>query len=141
MANFCTLYADGSTTLTASSLNTVPAALDQAISNGYTIKSVVALADTAVTLTAAQMLTGGIITAAPTAARNQQSATAANIISAVSASVGRCFEFTIINTAAFDVTLTTNTGVTLVGNMVVNNASATFIVLVTSGTTVSIFRK
>lgn len=104
-------------------------------------RAIVDLADTAVTLTASQMVDSGLFTATPTADRSQQSATAANIIAALPQyQTGTCFDFTIVNTAAFNETLTTNTGVTLVGSMVVNNASATFKCLVTSGSTVSIFR-
>lgn len=140
-ANFHTDW-DANTSFTTASMNPAIQALDLAISNGLRFKAVAALADTAVTLTAAQMVTSGIITTVPTTARSQQSATAANIIAAITTHpTGTCFEFTIINTAAFDETLTTNTGVTLAGNMVVNNGSATFLVLVTSATTVTIYRK
>jgi hypothetical protein len=98
------------------------------------------LADAAATLTAAQ-LTGGEFTITPTAARIQTLDTAANIISALSGSVdGSNFTFIIVNLAAFDVTIATATGVTLIDNMVINNGVGTFRVRRTSGTTVSVTR-
>jgi hypothetical protein len=104
-------------------------------------KAIVALADTAVTLTAAQLIDSGIFTAVPTTARAQQLPTAANIIAQLPGyQTGTEFDFLLVNTAAFDETMTTNTGLTLIGNMVVNNASGNFKGLVTSGTTVTILR-
>jgi len=139
---FHTAWIDATTQLKASSMNPALAALDLAITRGARNKAVVALADTAVTLTAEQIITSGILTAVPTQARNQQLPTAANIIAALPVTItGTCFEFTLINTAAFDETLTTNTNLTLTGSMVVNNSSGTFIGLVTGASTVTIFRK
>jgi len=67
--------------------------------------------------------------------------TATNIISALSGSVDNSnFEFTVVNLAAFDVTIAVGTGVTLVGNMVVNDGSATFRVRRLTSSTVSITR-
>ena len=99
-----------------------------------------ALSNAAATLTATQLI-GGEFTITPTVARIQTLDTAANIISALSGSVdGSNFTFAIVNLAAYDVTIATATGVTLVGNMVVNDSSATFRVRRTSGSTVSVTR-
>ena len=99
-----------------------------------------ALSNAAATLTAAQLI-GGEFTITPTVARIQTLDTAANIISALSGSVdGSNFTFSIINLAAFDVTIATAVGVTLVGNMAINKGSATFRVVRTSGSAVSVTR-
>jgi hypothetical protein len=99
-----------------------------------------ALSDAATSLTAAQLI-GGEFTITPSVARIQTLDTAANIISALSGSVdGSNFTFTIVNLAAFDVTVATAAGVTLVGNMIVNNGSATFRVRRLNSSTVSVTR-
>jgi hypothetical protein len=99
-----------------------------------------ALSDAAATLTAAQLI-GGEFTITPTVARIQTLDTAANIISALSGSQdGSNFTFTVVNLAAFDVTIATAAGVTLVGNMVVNNGNALFRVRRLSASTVSVTR-
>jgi hypothetical protein len=98
------------------------------------------LSDASATLTAAQLI-GGEFTITPTVARIQTTDTAANIIAALTGSVDNSnFETTIVNLAAFDVTLAAGTGVTLVGNMTVNNGSATFRVRRLTSSTVSITR-
>ena len=90
------------------------------------LKTNTALSDAAATLTAAQLI-GGEFTITPTVARIQTTDTATAIIAALSGSVDNSnFEFTVINLAAFDVTIALGVGVTLVGNMVVNDGSATF---------------
>lgn len=103
------------------------------------------LADTATTLLASDLVEKGIFKATPTANRIQITDDAPNIIDALNNvsgyQIGTWFDFTIVNTAAFNETLTAGTGVTLVGNMVVNNNSATFRTLVTSISTVTIYRK
>lgn len=105
------------------------------------IKAVVALADEAATLTGAQLADSTLFTITPTVARILTTDTAANIIAAVPGyQVGTWFGFTIVNTAAFDVTLAAGTDVTLVGKMIANNVSASFVGLITAATTVSIFR-
>jgi len=105
-------------------------------------KAVVALADTATILTGAQLIDSGIFTAVPTVARTQTTDTAANIIAAMpGAATGMWSDFSISVTAAFDETLVSGTGVTLVGKMVLNDRSGTFKILVTSGTTVTIYRQ
>ena len=99
-----------------------------------------ALSDAAATLTAAQLF-GGEFTITPTVARIQTLDTAANIISALSGSVtGSHFTFTVVNLAAFDVTIATAAGVTLVGNMVVNDGPAMFRVRRLTSSTVSVTR-
>jgi len=104
------------------------------------LKTNTALSDAAATLTAAQLI-GGEFTITPTVARILTTDTAANIISALSGSVDNSnFEFTVINLAAFDVTIALGTDVTLVGNMVVNDGSATFRARRLTSSTVSITR-
>jgi hypothetical protein len=99
-----------------------------------------ALSNAAATLTAAQLI-GGEFTITPSVARIQTLDTAANIISALSGSVDNSnFTFTIVNLAAFDVTIATAAGVTLVGNMIVNDGSATFRVRRLNASTVSVTR-
>jgi hypothetical protein len=99
-----------------------------------------ALSDAAASLTAAQLI-GGEFTITPSVARIQTLDTAANIISALSGSVdGSNFTFTIVNLAPYDVTIATAAGVTLVGNMIVNDGSATFRVRRLNSSTVSVTR-
>ncbi len=105
-------------------------------------KGLVQLIDTATTLTAANLVNKSIFTAVPTANRIQTTDSAVNIIAALpNYQIGTWFEFTIVNTAAFNETLSPGTDVTIFGNAVVNNGSATFIAVVMSSTEVSIFRK
>jgi len=97
------------------------------------------------TFTAANLLTG-IVTATPTEARDLQAPTAAALIEAVDADneTGLGFEFTIINLAGAThaLTLTVNTGTTLVGSVTVAAASsATFVARIASTSTVVIYRK
>ena len=99
----------------------------------------------AMTFTAANLLSG-IITATPTEARNLQAPTAAALITAVDATneTGLGFEFTVINLAVADaaLTLTVNTGTTIVGSPTIAVASsATFVARLASTTTVVIYRK
>lgn len=105
-------------------------------------RAAVALADAAATLTAAQMIDSGIFTITPTVARILTTDTAANIVVGLPGyQVGTWFEFTIVNNAAFDVTLAAGTGVTIVGKAIANNVSGTFLARVDSATAVSIYRK
>jgi hypothetical protein len=97
------------------------------------------------TFTAANLLSG-IVTATPTEARNIQAPTAAALVEAVDAGTdtGLGFEFTIINLAGAThaLTLTVNTGTTLVGSVTVAAASsATFVARIASSTAVVIYRK
>jgi hypothetical protein len=97
------------------------------------------------TFTAANLLSG-IVTATPTEARNIQAPTAEALVEAVDAGTdtGLGFEFTIINLAGAThaLTLTVNTGTTLVGSVTVAAASsATFVARIASSTAVVIYRK
>lgn len=109
------------------------------------IKDIIDLADTTTMLSASDMVSMSIFKATPTANRSHATDTAVNIIAAVYSTsgyqIGTWFGFTIVNTSAFNETITAGAGVTLVGNMVCNNNSASFTCLITGLTTVSIFRK
>lgn len=105
-------------------------------------KSVVALTDADATLTATQMIDSGIFTITPTVARVLTTDTAANLVAGMPGyQVGSWFEFTIINNAAFDVTLTAGTGITLVGKTVINNVSGTWLAIINSATGVTMYRE
>lgn len=95
--------------------------------------------------TAANLL-AGIVTATPTQARDLQAPTAEALIEAVDADTetGLGFEFTIINLAASThaLTLTVNTGTTIVGSATIAAASsATFVARLASTSAVVIYRK
>jgi hypothetical protein len=97
------------------------------------------------TFTAANLLSG-IITATPTEARNLQVPTASALITAVDATTetGLGFEFTVINLAGAThaLTLTVNTGTTLVGSVTIAAASsATFVARLAATDAVVIYRK
>jgi hypothetical protein len=97
------------------------------------------------TFTAANLLSG-IVTATPTEARNLQAPTASALITAVDATTetGLGFEFTIINLAAAThaLTLTVNTGTTLIGSVTIAAASsATFVARLAATDAVVIYRK
>ena len=68
----------------------------------------------AMVATAANVLTG-IITATPTAGRDIQLPTGANLDLATEWAIGDSFDFSVITLAAFALTLTVNTNVTIVG--------------------------
>jgi hypothetical protein len=96
-------------------------------------------------ISAAELL-GGIIVATPTEARDIQAPTAALLIEAVDADTetGLGFEFTVINLAAdtHALTLTVNTGTTIVGLATIAAAtSATFVARLASTSAVVIYRK
>jgi hypothetical protein len=65
--------------------------------------------------TAANVLTG-IVTATPTEARNIQLPTGANLDLATEWAIDEAFDFSVITLAAFALTITVNTGVTIVGS-------------------------
>lgn len=121
---------------------TTPKLADAAVTPPKTkTKAEVALADADATLTAAQLIDSGLFTITPTVARTLTTDTAANLVAAMAGyQVGTWFDFTIVNLAAYDVTLAAGTGVTIKGNAVVNNASATFRVRFDSATAVTIYR-
>lgn len=104
-------------------------------------KAEVALSDADATLTAAQLVDSGIFTITPTVARTLTTDTAENIIAALpDYQVGTWFDIVLVVKAAFDVTLAGGTGVTIEGNAVVNNSSATFRARVDSDTAITIYR-
>jgi hypothetical protein len=65
-------------------------------------------------MTAGELLVG-LVTATPTTGRNVQLPTGANLDLATEWAIGDSFDFSIITLAAFALTLTVNTGVTIVG--------------------------
>ena len=92
-------------------------------------------------------IAGGITTATPTGNRTNPTDTAANIIANVNMNLtanGNSFEFVIVNEAAatHKITLSAGTGVTLKGDPDVGaKTSATFRIVRTSSTAVTIYRK
>jgi len=103
------------------------------------LRAIVALADEDKTLTGVQMADSSTFTITPTVARTLTTDTAANIIAAIPrAAAGMWYDFTVVNLAAFNITLAAGTDVTLSGATVAVKESATFKVHVTSGTTVTI---
>ena len=96
-------------------------------------RTVVALTDAAATPTIAQLMTSSLFTITPTVARTFTVPTAALTVAGITgATVGSWFDFVIVNTAAFAVTVTGNTGWTLSGNVVVNKGSAAFRAVLTN---------
>lgn len=109
--------------------------------NSMLTKTEKALSDADATLSAADVVGKGIFKITPTAARTLTTDTAAHLIAQmVGYQTGSWFQFHIVNLAAQDVTLAAGAGVTIVGSAVVNNASATFIGVITSASAVSIYR-
>jgi len=103
------------------------------------IKTTVALADAAAVLTGAQLVSSGIFTITPTVARILTTDTATAIVAALPRyQAGTWFDFTVVNNAAFDVTIAAGVGVTLVGKMIANNASGTWKARIDSATAVTI---
>lgn len=96
-------------------------------------------------ITAAQAVTDGIVSATPTQARNIQAPTASAILALMpNYKAGDTFEVTIINLAASThaLTLTVNTGTTIVGSATISAASSgTYLVRVASSTAVVFYRK
>lgn len=105
----------------------------------------VAETDAAQTLSASELLESKLFTCTPTAARNFTTATAAQIVAALTdESTGTSFEFTIVNLAAAThaITLVGGTNVTIVGAAAVSAAtSGTFVGVVQSDSTVKVYRK
>ena len=73
-------------------------------------------------MTAAELLTS-IVTATPTASRNIQLPTAAALEAATEWAIDDSFDFSVVTLAAFALTLTVNTGVTIVGGAATGAAS------------------
>ena len=102
----------------------------------------VALTDASQTLTAAHLVTNKILVIPSSVARNLTLPTAATIITALGgfdAAFAKNVAFQVINTGAFDVTLLTNTGLTLVGKMVVNGGSGRWLARIDSASAVTIY--
>jgi hypothetical protein len=92
--------------------------------------------------TAANVLTS-IITATPTQARNIQLPTGANLDLATEWTIDDSFDFSVITLAAFALTLTVNTGVTIVGSAATGataGAAARFRVRKTAADTFVVYR-
>ena len=105
----------------------------------------VAVTDAA-TPTAAQLLTSKLFVATPTQDTTFTLPTAALVLAALTDEVvGTSFEFTIVNLAtSFETVVTTNTGWTITGGglmTVFDATSATFLAVVTSTTTIQLYRK
>jgi len=92
--------------------------------------------------TAAEVLTG-IVTATPTTTRSIQLPTGANLDLATEWAIGESFDFSVITLAAFALTITVNTGVTIVGSAATaatSGASARFRVRKTAADTFIVYR-
>ena len=111
--------------------------------NSINLDKVTAInSDVSSVMTASQMINSSIFTGTPGGAITLTTATATEIYNALSTpEIGSWFEFTVISLAAFDITLTAGASVTIIGNAVVNNSSATFICRIDGDTAVTIYRK
>jgi hypothetical protein len=92
--------------------------------------------------TAANVLTG-IVTATPTTTRSIQLPTGANLDLATEWAVGDSFDFSVITLAAFALTITVNTGVTIVGSAATaatSGSAATFRLRKTAADTFVVYR-
>ena len=92
--------------------------------------------------TAAEVLTG-IVTATPTTTRSIQLPTGANLDLATEWAIGEEFDFSVITLAAFALTITVNTGVTIVGSAATaatSGASARFRLRKTAADTFIVYR-
>lgn len=93
-------------------------------------------------MTAAEVLTG-IVTATPTASRNVQLPTGANLDLATEWAINESFDFTLITLAAFALTITVNTNVTIVGSAATaatTGSAATFRIRKTAADTFVVYR-
>lgn len=105
------------------------------------IRSVSNITDSGSMAVTAAEVAAGIVTATITVPRNIQLPTAASIITLIGSVVGTTIEFTYINLGAQIATFTVNTGTTIVGAAAVAASISTrFLVRVTSGTTVVVYR-
>jgi len=92
--------------------------------------------------TAADVLTG-IVTATPTTTRSIQLPTGANLDLATEWAIDQAFDFSVITLAAFALTITVNTGVTIVGSAATaatSGASARFRLRKTAADTFIVYR-
>ena len=115
----------------------------QVLKSSINLDKVTAISsDVSSVMTASQMINSSIFTGTPGEAINLTTATATEIYATLSTlEIGSWFEFTVISLAAFNITLTAGTGVTIVGNAVANNSSATFVCRLDGEATVTIYRK
>jgi len=93
-------------------------------------------------MTAAELLTS-IITATPTTGRNIQLPTAATLEAATVFAIDDSFDFSLITLAAFALTITVNTGVTIVGGAATgatSGAAARFRLRKTAANTFIVYR-
>jgi hypothetical protein len=108
-------------------------------------RSINNIADGASMAISAAHVVAGVVTATPTTARNIQAPTAALLLTALAGeTVGDSVEVTIINLSpsAANMTLTVNTGTTIVGSATIASASsATYLVRVASSSAVVFYRK
>lgn len=105
-------------------------------------REAVTLADADSALSSFNMVYKGIFVSNNTGIHDRTTDTAGNIIGNLySYQIGTAFDFNIISLAAFTDTIVAGTDVTLVGDMTVSNESAVFTCVVTSPTTVTIYRK
>jgi len=108
-------------------------------------RSINNIADGASMAISAANVVAGVVTATPTTARNIQAPTASTLLSALAGeTVGDSIEVTIINlsASAANMTLTVNTGTTIVGSATIASASsATFVVRFASSSAVVFYRK
>jgi hypothetical protein len=96
-------------------------------------RTAVALSDADATPTIAQLMTSSVFVITPTVARLFTTPTAALMVAGISGcTIGTWFDFTIINLADLDVTLTAGSNVTLSGQAAVGKGSATFRAVVTA---------
>jgi hypothetical protein len=110
------------------------------------VRPLVAVADEAATLTAAQLVANSIFTQTPGAARQLTTATGAEIIAALpNYSVGSVFDFTVVNLAANTHVITVAagaSGVTVSGLATIAAAtSGTFVGRIAAADAVVIYRK
>ena len=92
--------------------------------------------------TAAEVLTG-IVTATPTTTRSIQLPTGTNLDLATDWAIGDSFDFSVITLAAFALTITVNTGVTIVGSAATaatSGSSARFRMRKTAAATFIVYR-
>ena len=103
------------------------------------------IADAAATLTVANLFDQGCLSMTTTTARAITLPSSAAIIAALCPDgyrLGASAEFTWVTLAAYAATITAGDGsTTIIGSAVVDNASGTFRIIVTSGTTVKLIRK
>lgn len=105
-------------------------------------REAVNMADSDSSLSTFNLTYKGIFVSNNTANWGRTTSNAADIVMGLyQYQIGTSFDFTVIAKAAFNDTILAGSGVTLVGNMIVNNQSAVFTCVVDSPTAVTIYRK